>query len=148
MAIICSLTAPFFWTFKAYYCRKAINESHFTSTMDLAIDHQLALGGVLTLIYITFLASGNDFDWLELVTGSATGVLFTLGAVLHMFAYDSGPGGPISALSSSQIIYQTLLTALFFGQSLSLFQFIGISLGISATLVIAIGEDIVKKCRA
>ena len=49
----------------------------------------------MTLLYVAFLASGHDFDWLELVTGSAAGFLYTVGAVCIMVSIETGPGGPI-----------------------------------------------------
>ena len=102
----------------------------------------------MTLLYIAFLATGHEFLWLEILTGSATGFFYMLGAILNIVAFNTGPGGPISALGSSQIVYQTLLTALFFGQPLSAFQFVGVGCGIAASLMIALCDDILKKWRA
>ena len=115
--------------------------------MDLAIDCQLAKGALMTIMYIAFLASGHDFVWREILEGSVTGFFFMLGAILNIVAFNTGPGGPISALGSTQIVYQTLITAIFFGQSLSTFQFIGVGCGITASLLIALCDDLLKKCR-
>ena len=147
LAIVCSLVAPIFWTFKAYFTRKAINQKLFTSTLDLAIDCQLSLGALMTFYYIVFLTSGHDFVWREILEGSATGFFFMLGAILNIVAYNTGPGGPINALSSSQIVYQTLITSMFFDQSLSSFQYVGVGCGIAASLLIALCDDILKRCR-
>ena len=40
-AVAMGLTAPFFWTIKAFYTRKSIQDKIFHSTWDLAIDSKL-----------------------------------------------------------------------------------------------------------
>ena len=64
-------------------------------------------------------------------------------------AFRYGPGGPINALVGTQVIYQTLLNALFFDQALSSFQFYGITAGVTATIVISSGDEIFDylRCR-
>ena len=99
---------------------------------------------IMFLIYISMV----DLDFKTFVEGQITGVFFMIGGVVSPICYDTGPGGPINALVNTQIIHQTMLTALFFGQSLTLNQIIGIALGIAASLMITLCDDIIDRlCR-
>ena len=42
LSILLGLVAPFLWTFKCYFLRKTLDAKLFTSTLDLAIDCQIA----------------------------------------------------------------------------------------------------------
>ena len=59
--------------------------------------------------------------------------------------YETGPGGPINALVNTSIIYQTVLSAMLFGQTLSSFQILGIGFGIASSLITTSYDDIVEK---
>ena len=59
-------------------------------------------------------------------------------------AFRYGPGGPINALVGTQVIYQTLINALFFNQPLGSFQYYGISSGVVATVVICAGDEMLE----
>ena len=45
------------------------------------------------------------------------------------------------------MLYQTVCNAFFFEQSLTTFQVLGVSFGILATLMITLGDELVKRCR-
>ena len=99
---------------------------------------------IMFLIYMCMV----DLDFNTFIEGQITGVFFTIGGIVSPICYDTGPGGPINALVNTQIIHQTMLTALFFGQSLTLNQVIGIALGIAASLMTTLCDDILDKlCR-
>ena len=105
--------------------------------MDVALDFQLAKGALMTIMYIAFIASGHDFVWTEILGGSATGFCFMLGAILSSIAaFDIGPDGSISAVSSTQIVYQALITAIFFGYGLSISMVLGLVFSTTASFLI------------
>ena len=60
-AILCGTMAPLFWTFKAYYLRKTINEQRFHSTFDIALDNQVYQGIVYTLLFLVYICT-HDID--------------------------------------------------------------------------------------
>ena len=102
---------------------------------------------VATTLYLVYIAQ-NEFKLNELLEGSVTAVFFILGDVFRSMAFRYGPGGPINALVGTQVIYQTLLNALFFSQALTAFQYYGITAGVLATVVISTGDEILDclKC--
>ena len=62
-----------------------------------------------------------------------------------MVALKTGPGGPINALICTQIVYQTILNSVFFDQSVSIYEIGGIAFGITATLMITLGDSMLAK---
>ena len=82
----------------------------------------------------------------EFLEGQLVGVFFLLGGVFATMSYETGPGGPINAIITTQIIYQTVINAMFFGQDVSSFEFGGIALGITSTLLICLWDDLTKNC--
>ena len=111
-AVIMGLTAPFIWTFKAYYIRRNLQRKDFP-ILDLSLDQNFFYGLFSSLVFFIYL-SQHDFEMNVFIEGQITGVFFGLGTVFTMGAYDSGPGGPINALICTQIIYQTTINAIFF----------------------------------
>ena len=88
----------------------------------------------------------HSYEGSSLLAGAITGVFFLTGGVMLMTAFSMGPGGPVNALVCTQIIYQTIINALFFGQGISVNELGGICFGIAATLLITLGEDCYNKC--
>lgn len=79
--------------------------------------------------------------------GQFVGVFFFIGGVTSPICYETGPGGPINALVNTQIIFQTVLSALLFNQTLSPFQILGIAFGIASSIITTSFDDILEKCR-
>ena len=143
ISIVFALCAPFFWTFKSFYIRKAIETKVFP-VYDLALDTQGYSYSVSCLVYVVFLTQ-HPFNWDEFIQGQITGFFFVLGALLSTNAFSTGPGGPINVLICTQVVYQTALNALFLNQNISLFQGGGIVCGFMATLIMIFGDSIAAK---
>ena len=85
----------------------------------------------------------NEFVLSEFLQGSITGIFFITGSICQTVSLKTGPGGPINALITTQIVYQTSLNALFFDQGISNFEYGGISFGILAAITITLGDSII-----
>ena len=84
--------------------------------------------------------SKHELSMDVLIQGQISGLLFVAGTITQIVALTTGPGGPIQALINTCIIYQVVADAVFFGQELSLFQYLGIIFAILAGLLITIGD--------
>lgn len=60
-------------------------------------------------------------------------------------AYAEGPGGPVNTMTVTQSLYQVLLDVFIDGQVVGMYGWIGFAVGIFGTIVIALGNMIVKK---
>ena len=143
LAVLMGCLAPLFWTFKTYWGRKSIINKSFI-TRDLAIDQQLIQTSVLSLAYLVCLTQ-HEFTWKEFWIGQIVGLCIISGSVSGLVALKTGPGGPINALICSQIVYQTILNSVFFGQTVSIYEIGGIAFGITATLMITLGDSMLAK---
>ena len=47
----------------------------------------------------------HDFDWSDFIEGSLTGILFQAGGIAGTMSLKTGPGGPVNALITTQIVY-------------------------------------------
>ena len=56
------------------------------------------------MVYFVYLGT-NEFEAHILVEGSIVALFFILGTTFMTLAFRYGPGGPINALVSTQIIY-------------------------------------------
>ena len=119
LSVTFAMIAPFFWTTKMLYLRLSEDRYKF-NLFDVAIDAQIYQNMVATMLYLAYI-SQNEFKANELLEGSITAVFFILGDIFRSMAFRYGPGGPINALVGTQVIYQTLLNALFFNQDLTQF---------------------------
>ena len=54
---------------------------------------------------VGYIASGYELESKTLIMGCLTGVFYFIGGTSAVIAYKTGPGGPISALINTQIIY-------------------------------------------
>lgn len=84
----------------------------------------------------------------EFLEGQLTGALFLLGGFFNTMSYATGPGGPISGLTSTKVIYQYVINATLLNSEISSYEIAGISCGIMATLIIALWDDIVARCKS
>ena len=101
---------------------------------------------VATGLYIAYILQ-DEFNGRELAEGSIVAVFFILGDVFRSMAFRDGPGGPINALVGTQVIYQTVVNALFFNQPLGANQYYGITAGVLATVIISTGDELLDMCR-
>ena len=89
------------WTVKQYYLRKAINMKLFTSTLDLAIDGIFVQGVIFTIIFFAYLIVNGAPDTRTFIEGSIAGSVWYVAYVASPICYNTGPGGPITALLST-----------------------------------------------
>mmetsp|Transcript_31507 Transcript_31507/g.41716 ORF Transcript_31507/g.41716 Transcript_31507/m.41716 type:complete len:272 (+) Transcript_31507:253-1068(+) len=146
ISVIFAMSAPFFWTTKMLYLRKSEGEFGF-NLFDIAIDAQIYMNIVATGLYIAYIVQ-DEFKASELLEGSIVAIFFILGDIFRSMAFRYGPGGPINALVGTQVIYQTLVNALFFDQPLGAYQYYGITAGVLATIIISTGDEMLDLCRA
>ena len=102
-AILMSILASIFWTFKSYCARSAFNNKEYVP-VDLSLDQLLFSGLLGTIVFVIF-TSTHDYATHILVEGSIAGLLYTLGSFYVMSAIARGPGGSINSLICIQIIY-------------------------------------------
>ena len=93
------------WTIKCYFIRISIDEGRFVSTLDIALDCTIAQGVVFSLVLLGYIAYGHELDTYTFVMASVAGLLYTFGDLSETLAFQTGPGGPINALVSTEIIY-------------------------------------------
>jgi len=144
LAVLFGILGPIFWTFKAFFLRSAIERKTF-KTWDIGVDHTLYQAAFQTLIFVAYVCT-NELSMDEFWQGQLVGVFFLMGGVFATMAYESGPGGPINAIITTQIIYQTAINAMFFGQDVSTFEFAGIACGIASTVLICLWDDVATRC--
>lgn len=75
----------------------------------------------------------------------AAGMLMCLGRVFVTIGVAVGLAGPAEALMSTHALYQSLLGAIFAGQSLSLLEILGVLLGLLGVFVMAFLDTCVEK---
>lgn len=68
-----------------------------------------------------------------------------LGRVSVTIGVAVGLAGPAEALMSTHALYQSLLSAIFAGQTLSLLEFLGVILGLAGVFFMAFLDTIVEK---
>ena len=103
--------APLCWTIKSYYGREAIENNNEFPMYDLGIDQMIFQGIYLMVLFFIYLAN-NPFNWTFFWEGTLTGVFFLVATVIFTQAYETGPGGPIQVLLTTQVIYQSLINAI------------------------------------
>lgn len=84
--------------------------------------------------------SSEDLGW-----GCVVSILFLVGKQTLTMAYAEGPGGPVNTIAVTQSLYQVLLDVFVDGQIVGAYGWSGFGVGILGTIVIALGNMIVKK---
>ena len=113
MAVTCGLIAPFFWTVKCYYARLVVENKEF-DLYEMSIDQNFFQNIFALVLYLIFFVQ-NPFEWNEFIEGQITGFFFVIGGIFATNSFQTGPGGPINALITTQIIYQTFINAIWMG---------------------------------
>ena len=98
-------------------------------------------------MFLIPLSNNPDFTitWKDLGVGMAAGMLMCLGRVFVTIGVAVGLAGPAEALMSTHALYQSLLGAIFAGQSLSLLEILGVLLGLLGVFVMAFLDTCVEK---
>ena len=77
----------------------------------------------------------------------AAGLLMCLGRVFVTIGVAVGLAGPAEALMSTHALYQSVLTAIFDSQALSLVEIMGVVLGLVGVFFMAFLDTCVEKIR-
>ena len=112
IAVICAISAPLFWTAKTYYTRLVIDTKAF-HIWDFSVDSMLGTG-LNSLVWLTFYFAFSGFEWSEFLSAQCGAFFGTIGMLCCMNALETGPGGPINAIMTTEVIYTTLILAVWF----------------------------------
>ena len=90
-----------------------------------------------------FTITMNDI-WL----GTAAGLLMCLGRIFVTIGVAVGLAGPAEALMSTHALYQSLLSAIFADQSLTVLEILGVLLGLAGVFFMAFLDTCVDRIKA
>lgn len=144
-AILCGLGGPTVVSTQHFLIRKYKPQYNgISQALDAAILEFL----ILTCFLIPL--SQNDTDdftitWEDLGFGFIAGMLMCLGRIFVTIGVAVGLAGPAEALMSTHALYQSLLSAIFASQSLSLLEILGILLGLAGVFFMAFLDTCVQK---
>lgn len=79
--------------------------------------------------------------------GILAGVISGVGIVLINYSVSVGIAGPASALANLAAVFQTLLDFFLLGQVLNVMQIVGLVVGLTGAMVLAIGLPIYHKVK-
>ena len=98
MSIVMGISAPFFWTAKAYYLRLCSSPYYNYKIFDVTIDSQFVQALLNTIGYFVLTLVNDSWYPTEIAEGSIAAFMFLIGNILAPIALNYGPGGPINAL--------------------------------------------------
>jgi drug/metabolite transporter (DMT)-like permease len=102
-----------------------------------------SLGCTLFALYM-FGFKDYEFDWGSFSAGCMSAVLNTLGFMMLGISIVIGYAGPANALNSVQAIVLTFLGVMMMNQIPSHMQVTGMLLGMAGTIIVSVGDAIVK----
>jgi len=88
----------------------------------------------------------HDFVYSQFLWGCLVSLLFLVGKQSLCVAFAEGPGGPVNAIVITQSLYQVILDIAIEHQVLGKWGIMGFCLGIVGTLIIAVGNMVIRKC--
>ena len=102
---------------------------------------------ILSMFLFPLFFDGGDFTitWKDLAVGMAAGMLMCLGRIFVTIGVAIGLAGPAEALMSTHALYQSLLSAIFDGQKLSILEILGVLLGLAGVFCMAFLDMCVDK---
>ena len=143
LAILCGLGGPTVVSTQHFLIRKYKPQY---DGVEQALDAAVIEFFVLTLFLIPlsgnteFTITMNDI-WL----GGLAGLLMCLGRIFVTIGVAVGLAGPAEALMSTHALYQSVLSAIFDGQSLSLLEILGVLLGLAGVFFMAFLDTCVER---
>lgn len=143
LAIVCGLGGPTVVSTQHFLIRKFKPQyDGIAQALDAAVFEFF----ILTCFLIP-LSSNSEFTitWNDFAIGTAAGLLMCLGRVSVTIGVAIGLAGPAEALMSTHALYQSLLSAIFAGQALSLLEFLGVTLGLAGVFFMAFLDTCVEK---
>lgn len=85
---------------------------------------------------------------IDLLLGSVTSAILLIGKICIAMAVAEGLAAPSSALANTSTIYGTILTTTVYKQPLSIYEIIGLVVGLVGVSVLSIGGIVVSKIRS
>jgi len=143
LAIICGLGGPTVVSTQHFLIRKFKPQYH---GIEQALDAAVIEFFVLTMFLIPL--SGNvefTITWNDIGLGTAAGMLMCLGRIFVTIGVAVGLAGPAEALMSTHALYQSLLSAIFAAQALSLLEILGVLLGLAGVFFMAFLDTCVER---
>lgn len=96
-------------------------------------------------LFPLFFSTDFEITWKDLAVGMAAGGLMCLGRIFVTIGVAIGLAGPAEALMSTHALYQSLLSAIFDGQKLSVLEILGVLLGLIGVFCMAFLDTCVDK---
>ena len=144
-AILCGLGGPTVVSTQHFIIRKYKPQyDGIAQALDAAVPEFLILS-----FFLIPLSNNPDFTitWKDLGIGMAAGMLMCLGRIFVTIGVAVGLAGPAEALMSTHALYQSLLSAIFASQSLSLLEIMGVLLGLVGVFFMAFLDTCVEKIK-
>ena len=144
-AILCGLGGPAVVSTQHFIIRKYKPQY---DGIEQALDAAVLEFFILSM-FLFPLSENPDFTitWEDLGIGMAAGLLMCLGRIFVTIGVAIGLAGPAEALMSTHALYQSLLTAIFDNQPLSLLEILGVLLGLIGVFCMAFLDTVVDKCK-
>ena len=144
LAILCGLGGPTVVSTQHFLIRKYKPQYNGISQ---ALDAAVIEFFVLTLFLIPLSNTDFTITWTDLAIGAGAGLLMCMGRVFVTIGVAIGLAGPAEALMSTHALYQSLISAIFAGQTLSVIEILGVLLGLAGVFFMAFLDTCVDKCQ-
>ena len=143
LAILCGLGGPTVVSTQHFLIRKFKPQYN---GIEQALDAAVIEFFVLSMFLIP-LSNNPDFNitWRDIGIGTAAGLLMCLGRIFVTIGVAVGLAGPAEALMSTHALYQSLLSAIFASQSLSVLEILGVLLGLAGVFFMAFLDTCVER---
>eukprot|EP00347_Sterkiella_histriomuscorum_P014658 403360042 len=141
ISILFALLSPLSLSVKHIFIRKFKKQY---DSWDVSIDGLIFEYQIYLLIAIYYF-SQSQVVWEDLLIGTIGSLFIAVGKISIALAVANGIAGPAASLSTTQVIYLTLLTTLVQGQTLKAFEIIGLICGIIGAIIISSGDLIYSK---
>ncbi|RAL27083.1 EamA family transporter [Thermoflavimicrobium daqui] len=101
----------------------------------------LYFSGTLGFLIWVLLTGTWSWDFASILSGIIIGIGSAAGNLLFMKALDHGPASLTSPIVNSNVVFTVALSVIFYGEKLSLSEWIGIALLIIAIIILPIDPD-------
>lgn len=147
LAITTALSCTVFFSARDVIMRYYKDKKKYPA-FELALDSLTLYSFSCTVFAIYIFNFDNyDFDWGSFSAGCMSAVLNTLGFMMLGISVVIGYAGPANALNSIQAVVLTFLSIMIMNQIPTHMQVIGMLLGIIGTIIVSIGDAIMKSVK-
>jgi len=142
-AILCGLGGPAVVSTQHFLIRKYADQYN---GVEQACDAAVLEFFILSMFLIP-LSEDSSFTitWEAMGIGMAAGLLMCLGRIFVTIGVATGLAGPAEALMSTHALYQSVISAVFAAQALSLLEILGVLLGLAGVFFMAFLDTCVEK---